>query len=130
MKHVNFKEVELEEVNMEGAVGANIRWLISQKDGALNFAMRMFEIAVNGNTPYHTHNYEHEIFVLSGEGKVVTAEGAKAMNTWDIIFVPPNIDHQFVNTSDKPLIFLCLIPNEVKKVPSKNPFASGKANNC
>jgi len=130
MKHVNFKEVELEEVNMEGAVGANIRWLISQKDGAPNFAMRMFEIAINGNTPYHTHNYEHEVFVLSGQGKTVTAEGEKVMNTWDVIFIPPNIDHQFVNTSDIPLVFLCLIPNEVKKVSSKNPFASGKANTC
>jgi len=130
MKHVNFKEVELEEVNMEGAVGANIRWLISQKDGAPHFAMRMFEIAVNGNTPYHTHNYEHEVFVLSGAGKVVTEENTKAMNAWDVIFVPPNINHQFVNIGDQPLVFLCLIPNEVKKAPSKNPFASGKANNC
>jgi len=130
MKHVNYSEVELEDVNIEGAVGAKIRWLISQKDEAPNFAMRMFEIATDGNTPYHTHAYEHEVFVLSGAGKVVTEKGATAMNTWDVIYIPPNLQHQFVNIGDKPLVFLCLIPNEVKKKVTTNPFAGGKANNC
>jgi len=130
MKHVNYSEVPLEDVNIEGAVGAKIRWLIGQKDDAPNFAMRMFEIDTGGNTPYHTHAYEHEVFVLSGAGKVVTEQGAKAINTYDVIFIPPNIEHQFVNIGDKPLVFLCLIPNELKKPAPKNPFASGKANNC
>jgi len=130
MKHVKHTEVKLEDVNVEGAKGARLRWLISEKDSAPNFAMRMFEVEVDGHTPYHTHSFEHEVFVLSGAGKIVTKEGSKAMNPWDVIYVPPMDEHQFVNIGDTPLVFLCIIPNEVKKVAPKNPFATGKANNC
>jgi quercetin dioxygenase-like cupin family protein len=130
MKHVNAKDVNLEPVNIEGAVGANIKWLIGEKDGAANFYMRMFVVDVDGNTPYHTHAFEHEIFVLEGSGKIVLKESAKAMNPYDVIYVPPNIEHQFVNIGDKPLVFLCLVPNEQKQPPKQNPFSSGKANNC
>jgi len=130
MKHANYKDVLLEEMNVEGAKGAKIRWLIGEKDGSPNFAKRMFEIEVGGNTPYHTHNFEHVIFVLEGEGKVVIENGELPMNHWDAIFIEPNAWHQFVNTGDKPLIFLCSIPLEEKKVAKPNPFMAGKANNC
>ena len=130
MKHVSFKEVELEEVNIEGAKGAKIRWLIGEKDGAPNFAKRMFEIAPGGHTPYHTHAFEHEVFVLAGEGKLVTEFGEKPMLPWDAILVDPDVWHNFVNVGDEPLVFLCSVPLEVKKVVKPNPFAGGKANNC
>ena len=126
----NFTDIMLEDVNIEGAKGAKIRWLISEKEGATNFAMRMFEVAPNGNTPYHTHNYEHEVFVLEGEGDIVTKDGAKLMKHGDAIYVAPNEEHQFVNKSEKKLVFLCLIPQENKKTKTTNPFASGKANTC
>lgn len=130
MKHIKFSDVPLEEVNVEGANNANIRWLISDKDGAQRFSMRMFEVAPGGNTPYHVHNFEHEVFVLDGQGMLVSEDGESPMSPWDVIFVDPNIMHQFKNTGDKPLIFLCSIPNEVKKVPKRNPFGGGKVNNC
>ena len=40
MKHVNYSDVELEEAKMDGIKDVSIRWLISEKDGAQNFAMR------------------------------------------------------------------------------------------
>ena len=130
MKHVSFRDVALEEVNIEGAKGAKIRWLIGEKDGAQNFAKRMFEIEVGGHTPYHTHAFEHEVFVLEGEGKLVTEKGDSPMKVWDVIYIDPNLWHQFVNVGDKPMMFLCSIPLEVKPTPKVNPFAKGKANNC
>lgn len=130
MKHVRFSDVLLEDVNVDGAKNAKIRWLISNKDGAERFSMRMFEVAPEGNTPYHIHDFEHEIFVLDGQGMLVTENGESPMKPWDVIYVDPNLMHQFKNTGDKPLIFLCSIPNEVKKVPKRNPFGGGKINNC
>ena len=130
MKHVSYKEVPLETVSVEGAKGANIRWLVGAKDGAPNFAMRMFEIEIGGNTPYHHHSFEHEIFVLSGAGVLKTKDNVKPMNIWDVIFVNPDIEHQFINVGDEPLVFLCLVPLDEKPVPKKNPFGGGKANNC
>ena len=51
MKICNFKDVELREVNDEGARGVSIRWVISDKDGAENFFMRVFDVAPAGHTP-------------------------------------------------------------------------------
>ena len=130
MKHINYNEVPLEQVNIDGAKGANIRWLVGEKDGAQNFAMRMFEVDINGHTPYHTHSFEHEIFVLSGEGVLKTKDSEKPMKPWEVIFVDPNLDHQFINIGKEPLIFLCSVPLEKKPEPKRNPFSSGKANNC
>ena len=48
MKVVHYDQVQLEPVYAEGAESAQIRWLIAQKDGAPNFALRMFEVAPQG----------------------------------------------------------------------------------
>ena len=130
MKHQSFKEIPLEPVTVEGAKGAHIRWLIGQKDGAPNFAMRMFEVDVDGHTPYHTHNYEHLVFILDGKGVLKTKDGEKPMSPWDAIYVDPNIEHQFINTGDTALKFLCSIPHEPNKPAKKNPFSAAKANTC
>ena len=66
------KDVKAEDVG-EGAKGVKIRWLIGEQDGAPNFAMRHFEVAPGGHTPHHSHDWEHEVFVLSGRGKVDSA---------------------------------------------------------
>ena len=136
MKVVQFDKVELEDVNVEGAKNTKIRWLISQKDNAPNFAMRMFEVAPQGFTPYHKHDWEHEAFVLEGEGMLVTEDGEIPFKKWDVIYVDPNMMHSFKNTGDSLMRFLCIIPHEpnYKKLQedeeSINPFASGVANNC
>jgi quercetin dioxygenase-like cupin family protein len=55
---------------MDGAKNVYIRWLVSEKDGAPNFYLRMFRVEKGGYTPYHSHPYEHEVYVLSGSGIV------------------------------------------------------------
>ena len=133
MKLKHYSEIPLEKVEMDGAKGASIRWLISQKDGAPNFATRMFEVEPGGFTPYHTHSWEHENFIVSGEGALVTEEGDKPFKEGDVIYVPPQFKHCYKNTGDTTLKFLCMIPNpESVKIARKkvNPFAKGVANNC
>jgi len=131
MKVVHYTDVELEPVYAEGAKGAQIRWLIAQKDGAPNFALRMFEVEPGGQTPYHTHDWEHELYVLDGQGALLTERGEFAFATNDVMYVDPNMMHAFKNTGDGVLKFLCIIPHEkpvVKK--SVNPFADEESNNC
>ena len=48
MKIVDYKEVKAEPVDFEETKGVKVRWLISDKDKAPNFAMRMFEVAQIG----------------------------------------------------------------------------------
>lgn len=131
MKVVHYTDVELEPVYAEGAEKTMIRWLVAQKDGAPNFALRMFEVEPGGHTPYHTHDWEHELYVLSGNGALITERGDIPFKENDVMYVDPNMMHAFKNTGSETLKFLCIIPHEqpvVKK--TLNPFADENANNC
>lgn len=102
-----FFEVPEEKVEMEGAKNAFIRWLIKGP----NFHLRYFRIESGGNSPRHSHNYEHEIFFLKGTGKVyIDGEEFKVEENF-FVFVPPNKEHQIINIGDNDLEFLCIIPN-------------------
>jgi quercetin dioxygenase-like cupin family protein len=88
-----------------------VRWLIGERQGAPNFAMRQFEIAPGGHTPRHQHDYEHEIYVLEGSGAAVEGDRLHPLQAGDVVYVSPGDIHQFRNTGDVPLKMLCLIPN-------------------
>ena len=110
MKVKPLLEHEQKYVEMEGAVGARMRMLIGPEDGAAVFHMRQFEIAPGGNTPHHTHDYEHEVLIMGGEGVVRSEQGDRPCRAGDVVWVPPNEKHQFRNASAEPLLFICLIP--------------------
>ena len=97
-------------VEIEGAKNVGVRWLISKDDGAQNFAMRMFELQPGGFTPLHTHPHEHEVFVVEGQGIFIFEGEEYPFNADYVIFVPGGDEHQFKNTGDSILRFLCLIP--------------------
>lgn len=131
MKVIHYNQVPLEPVNVEGSAGTMIRWLIAQKDGAPNFALRMFEVEPGGHTPFHEHTWEHEVYVLSGNGFLRTQRGDLPFAANDVIYVDPELQHSFHNSGPDQLKFLCIIPHEeplVKK--SLNPFSDESANNC
>jgi quercetin dioxygenase-like cupin family protein len=85
--------------------------LIGEADCAPNFAMRQFEVAPGGHTPRHSHPYEHEVFVLEGRGVVLEGNVPHPLRGGDVVYVRPDELHQFRNTGDLPLKFLCLVPN-------------------
>ncbi len=111
MKINHHEQVESRPVDMQGASGCSVRWLVDQSDGAPNFAMRQFEVAPGGHTPKHSHPYEHEVFVLEGSGVAVEGDTAHPLKQGDVVFVAPGDVHQFRNTGETPLKFLCLVPN-------------------
>jgi quercetin dioxygenase-like cupin family protein len=92
------------------AQGVVIRWVISEQDGAPNFSMRVITVEPGGHTPHHGHPWEHEVFVLSGSGKVVQVGGEKSCRPGDVIYISPGETHQFRNPFSDPLEFICLIP--------------------
>jgi quercetin dioxygenase-like cupin family protein len=106
-----YEQVAAEPVDMEGAAGCSVRWLIGAAEGAPNFAMRQFEVAIGGHTPRHQHPYEHEVFVLEGTGVVYQGDKEFPLGPGAVVYVSPDEVHQFRNTGDAPLKFLCLVPN-------------------
>jgi quercetin dioxygenase-like cupin family protein len=110
MKHIHYTEVELEKPTENGLKDVKLRWLISKKDGAENFAMRLFEIKPGGYTPLHQHDWEHEVFILEGNGTAKSKTMEETFKEGDIFFIPSLEWHQFVNSSKDTLKILCLIP--------------------
>ncbi len=104
-------EIESKPVDMEGSSGCHVRILVGQEQAAPNFVMRKFTVEPGGHTPKHFHDYEHEVYVTSGSGKILDGDQWKDLNPGDVVFVAPNDVHQFKNEGQQDLEFLCLIPN-------------------
>lgn len=112
----NFRDVVEENVTVAGSTGATIRWLITEKDGALRYAMRRFEIKPGGHIGLHNHPEEHEIYVLSGKARIFNDKGEEFVaSPGDVLFVPPYEKHGYENLGGEVFAFLCVIPILEKK---------------
>ena len=109
MHKVNVSMVADASVTEEGAKGAKIKWLISEKDGAPNFVMRHFSVDAGGFTPLHAHDWEHEVYVLEGHGKVRYEDGEERIQPGDAILIPSGKKHQF-QAGSVTLKFICIVP--------------------
>ena len=112
MKHMPYDEIPLKDVDMEGCRGIKMRVLVGPDDGAANFFMRRFDLEPGGCTPRHAHAWEHETYILEGEGTVFGNGEEKPMKAGDVIYVPPEEEHQFIASPDGTLAFICLIPKK------------------
>jgi quercetin dioxygenase-like cupin family protein len=110
MYKVNYSQVNQVGVEEVGAKGVALRWVISEREGAENFALRVFTLEPGGFTPLHEHPWEHEVFILRGSGTVVENGKDVPFEQGDVIFVPSCETHQFKNADDAELEFICLIP--------------------
>ncbi|HOS95621.1 MAG TPA: cupin domain-containing protein [Armatimonadota bacterium] len=110
MRTVHYTSVASESVGPE-ASGVSVRWVISDADGAPGFALRVFEIEPGGYTPRHQHPWEHEVFVLAGEGCVRSASGETRLSEGTAVLVEPDELHQFANPGGVPFRFICVVPN-------------------
>jgi quercetin dioxygenase-like cupin family protein len=106
MRIVSYGEVEAKEC--EGSSKLKIRWL--NDEGSRNFAVRHIEIEPDGYSPYHSHSWEHEIFVLEGSGTAVGGKTVESISVGDLVSIPANEAHQIKNTGEKTLRLLCMIP--------------------
>lgn len=109
MVKVDVAEAPYFEVQEAGARGVRIQWLLASAQGAPNFALRRFVLEPGGETPFHAHPWEHEVYILGGGGVAVTAEGETALQADCAMLVAPNEAHCFRAGPDG-LQFLCLVP--------------------
>ncbi|MBN1435091.1 cupin domain-containing protein [Candidatus Fermentibacterales bacterium] len=103
-------EVRPQEVRDSGASKVQKRILVGEKEGSNRIVMRMFTIRPGGHTPRHTHEMEHVIYVVEGEGEVVDGDGfAHELRPGYCAFVPPYDLHHFQNRTERNFSFLCII---------------------
>lgn len=109
-------DVEATEVQMEGAKDVKVRVVFGPSDKAPTFAMRIFELAPGGHTPFHTHAFEHEVVILDGDIAITTDSGDKPVQKGDMVLVMPDERHQFKNRSNtQSACFMCLVPIAYQK---------------
>ena len=97
----NYKEVPV----VNTGHGAEKRVVIGPKEGAPNFVMRVIDMPP-GASYYHSHDWEHEVFVLSGEASLVGENGETRLKPNDVIYIAPFEKHGLANDGDKAFRFI------------------------
>ena len=112
MKIINVSELDPKDVETEGASRVTIREMITEKDGAPNYSMRYFVVEAGGQTPFHEHPWEHEVFIRKGSGTLALESGERDLSEGDFVFIEPNLRHSFKASRGQPLEFICVIPHK------------------
>lgn len=99
---------EIKEMDLEG--GGKIRWLITHRDGARNFSMRLITVPKGQSTPYHSHDYEHEIYVLEGRGEAVLDSETISVERDSFLFIPGGVKHTIAAKDFMKMV--CVVPIE------------------
>jgi quercetin dioxygenase-like cupin family protein len=100
----------------KGAQNVTKRILIGPDDGSSKIIMRYFKVLPGGNTPLHSHDFEHVVKVEKGRGIVVDASGQEfPISPGHSVFVASGEEHQFKNPNEESFEFICTIlnPDEV-----------------
>ncbi len=104
------EEIEGQPMQMKGVKDVTMRMMVGRADGAPTFAMRHFTVEPGGNTPRHSHNYEHEVYILEGAGRVEYDGSFHDVRAGDVLLVEPNKMHQFTANTPEALKFFCFVP--------------------
>jgi len=100
-------------VKEEGVQNVTKKILIGPKDGSSNIIMRYFKVLPGGNTPFHSHDFEHVVRVEKGKGFVVNASGQEIpISSGHSVFIALGEKHQFINPNEEAFEFLCTILNQ------------------
>lgn len=86
--------------------------IIGSKDGNPTMALRIMEVEVDGYSPFHSHEWEHINYILSGVGILRTITGEFPLLPGMSVFVESNEKHQYVNTGKEKFKFICMVPVE------------------
>jgi len=108
----NIDETPMSPVEMDGVEGASMAIMVGRGDGAPNFALRQFRVEPGGHTPHHSHDYEHEVYVVAGAGTAHLSGEDRPIRAGDVLYVPADEVHQFRADAGKELRFLCVVPVE------------------
>jgi mannose-6-phosphate isomerase-like protein (cupin superfamily) len=104
-----------ERANKLGLPGRQSLEIVSGPQGSRNVSLRLVDIAVPPpgealRGPHVHHAFEECIYVLSGEGLMVTEAAAHPLRAGDTILIPAEEFHVTRNVGQVPLVLLCFFP--------------------
>ncbi len=114
MKHFHFTKIDEKKVEAFGSTETTIRVFINE-DEAPNFIMRRFEIKPLGQIGVHSHDWEHEIFILNGNVVLINEKGDRELvSSGEFVFIQPNEPHGYKNEGNETVAFICMVPKQEK----------------
>jgi len=76
----------------------------SLQQGVEGLAVGMTILPPGRSSSFHSHDAECETWIIvSGQGEVRVGEEREAVGPESVVFLPPNIKHQIINTAQEPL---------------------------
>ncbi len=99
-------------VNHPEASLASMQVLVSPKEGWEGYVLRVFEVEPGGNTPRHAHPWPHINYILEGEGSLFHEGKEVTIRAGSYAYLPSGDEHQFKNTGENTLKFICIVPEE------------------
>ena len=99
-------------------------------DPGMNGELRYFEMAADGFSTLERHEHMHAVLILRGRGHCLVGVEVRAIETRDLITVPPMTWHQFRATRGEPLGFLCMVnaARDKPQLPTADDLARLRAN--
>ncbi len=102
-------KVEEFEVKAPNTRGMKVKYLLHAGVGSKKVQLRLFTIGPGGgHVEDDVHAHEHQIYVLEGEGFVVSGGRRERVRPGSVVFIPSMEPHRIVNDGDKPLKILCI----------------------
>ena len=105
----SLSDAPLKPVDMPGVKGVRMAVMVGREHGAPNFALRQFAVEPGGHSPRHSHDYEHEVYIVDGGGTVLLNGSEQPIKAGDVVYVPADHEHQF-RAAGSGMKFLCLVP--------------------
>lgn len=77
-----------------------------------SFRVRYFEVGPGGHSSLEKHEHVHVVITLRGHGRAIVGASVHDVEPYDITYVPAWTPHQFVNDSEEPFGFLCIVDGD------------------
>lgn len=97
------------------------RQVLFDDDDPAGSQLRYFEIAPGGHSTLERHDHIHSVMIVRGRGQALVGRDIHALETNDLIRIPPQTWHQFRATAGESLGFLCIVRSERDKPQRPTP---------
>lgn len=102
-------------VTAEGFKGASMHALVGPAEGWQGHVMRLVCLEEGGHTSRHAHPWPHINYVAKGQGTLFLQGEEHPFTEGTYAYIPAGEEHQFTNTGEGRLEFVCIVPEEGHK---------------
>ncbi len=96
-----------------GEIGSSrvvMRQLVGKEDGAEKTALHEIRFQKGGHTSAHSHNWQHQMLVVSGRGVLVSEGKETPLGPGDVLLIARKEEHGFAQRGREPLVILTVTP--------------------